>query len=310
MPARGPGPAAPNREQLATWTRREGIAVDGFAALLGNAAGRYGDKPFLTWYDDDRPERVELSARTFENWTAKVANLLADELGVAPAERVAAVLVDSWQAAVVLAGCWRAGVTVVAVEPAADPADRAAAVRGCAAAFVREEWLAELGGAAGLVALGSGPLGRPERDLGAALDFARAVPAMGDLYAGDDAGPDAAALVAAGPGAATMAELLDEAGALGRLAGLADTDRLLSGLGLGDRAGMVAGLLAPLAAGAGVVLQGRFDPARFWKRAAEEKVTVAVLDDAQAAALPAVPEGRGRLRAVVGRRPTGGWALV
>jgi uncharacterized protein (TIGR03089 family) len=293
--------------------------VDGFAALLPGVAGRYGDKPFLTWYDDDRPERVELSAKTFENWTAKVANLLAAELGVAPTERVATLLVDSWQAAVVLAGCWRAGATVVAVDPAADPADRAAAVRDCVAALVREEWLAELGGAAGLVALGAGPLGRAEGDLGAALDFARAVPAMADLYAGEDAGPDAPALVVAGragePTAASMAELLDEADALGRLAGLADTDRLLSGLGLGDRAGMVAGLLAPLTAAAGVVLQRRFDPARFWKRAGDEKVTVAVLDDAQAAALAEgsggaqVSEGRGRLRALVGHSPSGGWFL-
>jgi acyl-coenzyme A synthetase/AMP-(fatty) acid ligase len=47
----------------------------------------------------------------------------------------------------------------------------------------------------------------------------------------------------------------------------------------------VAGLLAPFTHGAGVVLVAGLDPARFWKRVADERVTVAVLSQRQAAAV-------------------------
>ncbi|HEX3213955.1 MAG TPA: TIGR03089 family protein, partial [Actinomycetota bacterium] len=99
--------------------------------------GRYGDKPFITWYDDHRDERVELSYKTFGNWVAKTANLLVDELGAGPGDRVGVVLADHWQTPVVLAACWRAGTSVVVLDPAApDPPPD-----GLVAAFVREEYL-------------------------------------------------------------------------------------------------------------------------------------------------------------------------
>ena len=47
--------------------------------LLERQVERYQDKPFLTWYDDDRGERVELSYKTFANWLAKTANLLVED---------------------------------------------------------------------------------------------------------------------------------------------------------------------------------------------------------------------------------------
>ena len=155
--------------------------MEGFAGLVGRGVARHGDRPLLTWYDDERSERVELSWRTFGNWVAKVANLLAGELGVAPGDRVGAVLVDHWQAATVLAGCWLAGAGVVAVDPGAAPHAKRAALAGCEAAFVREEWVAEVDGLPGpgrLVALTADLLGRGDRDLGGALPFARAVAAM------------------------------------------------------------------------------------------------------------------------------------
>ena len=56
-----------------------GAAFDSFNVAAERQVGRYGDKPFLTWYDDHRDERIELSYRTFDNWVAKTANLLVDE---------------------------------------------------------------------------------------------------------------------------------------------------------------------------------------------------------------------------------------
>jgi uncharacterized protein (TIGR03089 family) len=261
------------------------------------APARYGDKPFLTWYDDDRGERVELSYRTFDNWVAKTANLLVEELGAGPGDRVGALLVDHWQTPIVLAACWRAGTSVVALDP-----DGAA--EDLAAAFVREELLA--GAAPALegtpvVALTADLLGRATSDLGRALSFSRVVPTMGDLF---EAGPDPAgdALVT-GEGAATMAELLERAAALAARTGLTDADRMLSGRRLLGVDGAVAGLLAPFAAGAGVVLGRDLAPGRFWKRVADERVAVAVLDPDQAAAVLAAgpaPAGldRSRLRVV------------
>ena len=261
------------------------------------APARHGDKPFLTWYDDGRGERVELSYRTFDNWVAKTANLLVDELGAAPGDRVGALLADHWQTPIVLAACWRAGTSVVALDPEA-PAD------GLVATFVREELLAGAASAlegTAVVAMTADLLGRGAADLGGALSFARVVPTMGDLF---EAGPDPAgdALVT-GEGAATMAELLGRAAALAARTGLTDADRMLSGRRLLTVDGAVAGLLAPFAAGAGVVLGRDLAPGRFWKRVADERVAVAVLDPDQAAAVLAAgqpPAGldRSRLRVV------------
>jgi uncharacterized protein (TIGR03089 family) len=285
-------------------------ADDRFGLAAGRQAGRYGDKPFLTWYDDRRGERVELSFRTFDNWVAKTANLLVDELGAGPGDRVGAVLVDHWQTPIVLAACWRAGAGVVAVDPdrPGPPAE------GLVAAFVREEILAGAGAAlAGtpLVALTADLLGRAGPELGRALSFSRVVPAMGDLF---EAGPDPAgdALVA-GDGSATMAELLDRAAALAAGTGLTDADRMLSGRRLLTVGGAVAGLLAPFTAGAGVVLGRDLEPGRFWKLVADERVAVAVLDPDQAAAVLAAgppPAGLDRSRLRVVASPGAGEALA
>jgi len=100
-----------------------------------------------------------------------------------------------------------------------------------------------------------------------------------------------------------MAELLGEAARLAGETGLHDRDRLLSGLPLLTPAGAATGLLAPFGSGAGVVLASAFEPARFWKRVADERVTVAALSPAQAESVLAAgppPEDldRSRLRAV------------
>jgi uncharacterized protein (TIGR03089 family) len=259
-----------------------GAAFDSFNVAAERQIGRFGDKPFLTWYDDHRDERVGLSARTFGNWVAKTANLLVDELGAEPGDRVGAVLVDHWRTPVVLAACWRAGVGVVALDPGA-PAPPAAKL---VAAFVWEEHLATAGAALQgtvLVAVGADLLGRGGPDPGRALSYARVVPSMGDVFdGGPDPGDDA---LSAGGERATMADLLERAAALADRTGLGDADRLLSGRRLLTPDGAAAGLLAPLLRGAGVVRVANLDPARFWKRVADERVTVAVLDPDQAAAV-------------------------
>jgi uncharacterized protein (TIGR03089 family) len=285
-----------------------GAAFDSFNVAAERQTGRYGDKPFCTWYDDQAGERVELSYKTFENWVAKTANLLVDELGAEPGDRVGAALVNHWQTAIIVAACWRAGMSVVALDPSGGqqaPPRTPPPAEPLVAAFVWEELLAAVAAAADgvpLVAVTADRLGRTDRNLGRALAYAKVVPGMGDLF---PAGPDPAGVALdAGGEAATMADLLARAAALAERTGLGDTDRLLSGRPLLSVEGAAAGLVAPFLCGAGVVLARDLDPARFWKRVADERVAVAVLTPGQAAAVraagepPAGPD-RSRLRVVL-----------
>jgi uncharacterized protein (TIGR03089 family) len=277
---------------------------DSFNVAAERQTGRYGDKPFITWYDDHRDERIELSYKTFGNWVAKTANLLVDELGARPGAR-AGVLADHWQAPVLVAGCWRAGVCVVDLEsggpgpsggrqaPSRTPPD-------LVAAFVHEQRLDDIAIPPNtpVLALAADPLGRPGRDLGRAQNFSGLVPSMGDVFDAA-ADPPGDALIAGGE-SATMDDLLARTAALAARTGLGTDDRLLSGRRLLSAGGVVAGLLAPLACGAGVVLVHGLDPARFWKRVADERVSVAVVDPGQAAAvLDAGPATGSRLRVLV-----------
>jgi len=276
-----------------------GAAYDSYNVAAERQIGRYGDKPFITWYDDHRDERIELSYRTFGNWVAKTANLLVDELGAGPGDRVG-VLADHWQVPVLVAACWRAGVCVVGLDASGGRQAPARTPPELVAVFVHEERLDDIAVPANVpvLALAADPLGRAGRDLGRAQSFSGIVPSMGDVFDAA-ADPPGDALIAGGE-PATMDGLLERAAALATRTGLGEADRLLSGRRLLTADGVVAGLLAPLACGAGVVLAHDLDPGRFWKRVADERVTVAVVDPGQAAAvLDAGPEKGSPLRVLV-----------
>ena len=311
----GAPPASPAAPAPVVTGRPRVPQVTGIGALIERQAGRYGDKPFVTHYDDARGERVELSYRTFENWTAKIANLLVEELDVAEGGRTAVLVGNHWRAVAISFACWRAGGCLVPLDPATSAETGAAVLReaGCAAAFVTEEGLAGLADALGpepgrpaLVAVGAGLLGRAAADPATALDFATVVPSMGDLFdAAGGLGSEALLSGGAGPRgrALRQGELLAAAGRAAAELDLDDTDRMLTGLPAHLPAGVARGLVAPFAAGAGVVVGSGFDPGAFWKRLADEKVAVAVLPSEQAEAVltaDADPSGLdlGRLRTV------------
>ena len=60
--------------------------------LLLNALTADPARPFVTFYDDTTGERTELSVRTFDNWVAKTANLLQDELSASLGSTLAVAL--------------------------------------------------------------------------------------------------------------------------------------------------------------------------------------------------------------------------
>ncbi|MEZ0065251.1 uncharacterized protein (TIGR03089 family) [Streptacidiphilus sp. MAP12-20] len=225
-------------------------------------------RPLITYYDDATGERVELSVKTFDNWVAKTANLLQDELAAAPDDRAALLLPAHWQTAIWLFACWSVGVLAC---PGGDPAKAQLVVSGPDSL---EEALACDGER---VALALRPLGGRFPQLPAGfVDYAVEVPAQGDRfvpYAPVD--PERPALEIDGEqlsGSHTVALAVEHA----RQLGIGAEDRVLSTLTYGDWDGLAGGLLAPLAAGASVVLCRNSEslaPETLARRIADERVT-------------------------------------
>ncbi|RZU52169.1 uncharacterized protein (TIGR03089 family) [Krasilnikovia cinnamomea] len=229
-------------------------------AAFAAAVRRDPTVPLLTFYDDATGDRAELSGATLENWVAKTANLLRDGLGSAPGDTAAVLLPPHWQAAAVLLGCWSAGVAVVAPE-APRPVEVLFTTPGRAAEAAA--WPADERYATGLL-----PLAMPLRELpGGFADYVTEVRQHGDQFA---------PVQPVRPADAALGER-DHAGACAAAARRAAE----LGVGPGDRVLIDAAahpdpvdwLLAPLLAGASVVLCAHLDPARLAGRADSEKVT-------------------------------------
>ena len=242
------------------------------ADLLAAAVARSGAAPLVTYYDDATGERVELSAVTLANWVAKTANLLQDEFDVGPGSTVAVVLPVHWQTAAVLLAVWSCGAAVL--DTAADDDDRLSAADVVLAAADRlpaleEQELDQLLGLS-LHPLGLGMAGYA----GPARDFALEVRAHGDHFAPwQPPAPDAVGLVLGGGVELTLGGLVQTAAELAERLGIAADDRILVDERTAAEAGPVAWLLAPLAAGASLVLCRSVDPAALPHRAETERVT-------------------------------------
>ena len=238
--------------------------------LLAAALRRSPATPLMTYYDDVTGERTELSATTLANWVAKTANLLQDEFDVGPGSTVAVLLPPHWQTAAVLLGVWSCGAAVQESSSPADAGDVAVVAQDRLAAFEDE------GDADHLDVLGVSlhPLGLGMRDYsGAARDFALEVRSHGDVFTPYAPVDPAAPGLVLGGGALTLEALTGAAVELADRLGLTAGDRVLVDDRLAEEAGPVTWLLAPLAAGASVVLVRQPDPAALARRAATEGVT-------------------------------------
>ncbi|WP_035848553.1 TIGR03089 family protein [Kitasatospora azatica] len=245
------------------------------AELLRAALGEDPARPLVTFYDDRTGERVELSVKTFDNWVAKTANLLQDELNAGPEDRAALLLPAHWQSAVWLLACWSVGVTAV---PGGDPAEAALVVSGPDGLEAAQACSGER------VALALRPLGGrfPQRPDGF-LDYAAEVPGQGDRFA------PYSPVVADSPALETTVDGLplklssEQTVRLAREGaarlGLERGSRVLSTLSYDDWAGLEAGLLAPLVAGGSVVLcrnSGELTDDQWRSRIDAERVTLKV----------------------------------
>ncbi|WP_055557638.1 TIGR03089 family protein [Streptomyces sp. NBRC 110028] len=239
------------------------------ADLLRSALAADPARPLVTFYDDATGERVELSVATFANWVAKTANLLQDDLAVAPGDRVALLLPAHWQTAVWLLACSSAGVLA---DVGGDPAAADVVVSG-------PDTLEEARACSGeRMALALRPLGGrfPQPPQGFA-DYAVEVPSQGDRFAPYAPVDPAAPALAVGGRELTGAELVERARADAAAHGLEPGSRVLSGLPYDGWEGLSYGLYAPLAAGGSVVLcrhLDQLDEKGLAERRESERVTV------------------------------------
>src|SRR5947209_390883 len=79
-------------------------------------------RPRLTWYGPDG-ERVELSARTLDNWVAKSANLLVEEFDAGPGVLVDVRLPPHWRTVTWLLATWVTGACAAAPDDPSHGAD-------------------------------------------------------------------------------------------------------------------------------------------------------------------------------------------
>ncbi|TDD90213.1 TIGR03089 family protein [Actinomadura rubrisoli] len=255
----------------------------GPAELLRRRVAGDPSRPLVTYYDDGPGERVELSARTFDNWVSKTANFLVDGLGAEPGTRAVLALPPHWQSAVWLMACWSAGLVAEPVDPetvrtrigadAAEPLGASGPYILAAAEEVLDEVIADTGAeeivGLSLHALG-GPLGRCPAGV---VDYAAEVRAYGDRFA---AGPEvtpAAPALSVTKATLSGSDLVAAAHAAVAKWDLDARDRVLVDMSFATLDGLLAGLLAPLASGASVIIQRNFDKAALDRRVTLEHVT-------------------------------------
>jgi len=230
--------------------------------------------PVLTYYDDATGERVALSAADLGGWAARTARLLRDGCRLGPGSRVAVVLPPHWLTAAVLLGSWSAGAAVSVRLPATaglaanGPGDQEPFDAVFASLGAVDDWLVDVPDATHRFALAVGDDRRPVDLPIGYRQFADAIAAYADR-------PDPDVWLRATDPASVDGTTYGQWGALARSVA-AEHD-----LRTGDRIMVTAQahlhpvtwLLAPLSAGATVVLCANPDPALRDARAAAEGVT-------------------------------------
>lgn len=242
------------------------------AQLLRSALAAEPARPFLTFYDDATGERVELSLATFENWVAKTANLLQDDLDLSSGGTVALLLPLHWQVPVWTMATWLLGAAVLLEPSDSDLRDVDAVVTGpdtLDRALASGAEVVHLSLRPALAAATAPALALPPSVLDADTD----VLGHGDRFAAHEpAQPEDLALTAG-------AEVFDGAEltayALGLAAGweAGPGVRLLTTLPPVDAAGLCAAFVTPLALGGSAVLVAHARAGGLAAKQTSERVT-------------------------------------
>ncbi|MFB4313346.1 TIGR03089 family protein [Actinomadura sp. 21ATH] len=266
------------------------MSMIGPAELLRRRVADDPSRPLVTFYDDATGERVELSARTFDNWVSKTANLLVDGLAAEPGTRVVLALPPHWQSAAWLMACWAAGLEAVPVgtDLGTDPGTgddpgwigsgtEPPGTPGPYILVAAEEVLDAVTAdrdAEEIVGLSLHALGGALAECPAGVvDYAVEVRSYGDRFTPPpDATPDAPALSVTKT-TLSGARLVAEAIGAAEKWDFDARDRVLVDMPYTTLEGVLVGLLSPLASGASVIIQRNFDKASLDRRATLEHVT-------------------------------------
>ncbi|MET3424079.1 uncharacterized protein (TIGR03089 family) [Actinoplanes tereljensis] len=224
----------------------------------------------FTYYDDATGERTGLTAAELGGWSAATAALLTEGCGLGKGSRVAVLLPPHWQTAAVLLGAWSAGFEVsyrgwatAGLSPAGDPVDATFVERRRAGS-----WLDEVPAARHQFVLGLEPAGAPTPEV--PEDY-RDFPAEVRPYLG--AAPPASPVGAEDLAVSdtTFGEYEEVAAGVAARYGIGPGDRVL--LNAAGSEQPLMWLVAPLAAGASIVLCANLDSSRLDDRVAAEAVT-------------------------------------
>ncbi|MEV4760698.1 TIGR03089 family protein [Micromonospora sp. NPDC049559] len=253
------------------------MELTAFAGLPGALAGapENAGPALLTYYDDATGERTDLSAAELAGWAARTAALLRDGCGLGEGDRAAVLLPPHWQTAAVLLGAWSAQVAVsfrlaaTAGLPALGPgADEPLDVTFVSAKRL-DDWLENVPEARHRFVLGLAPYGAalPEVPEGY-RDFVAEVRRHPERPA---AAPPIRHTAAASVDGTTYRQWGGLARELADRLDLRAGDRLL--VDAAEHEHPVKWLLAPLSAGASVVLCANLDRSSLASRVAAEGVT-------------------------------------
>lgn len=251
--------------------------------LLEQQAGKYDQKPFLIFFNDDG-SRMELSYTEFHEEVCRCANFLIAS-GVAPGDRIATVAFNHSDTVIQYFAAFAAGAVVVPVNVGED--DRRISYilenSGCRLAFVRDQYLkritALLPHAPSLktivqVGKRSDPaLPHYQTDI---LRFSTRIqsPAAPNLH------DEALIVYTSGTTGLPKGVVLDQynllvdAMAIAEWHHLGDDQRLMCVLPIHHVNGLVVTLMTPLYAGGSVVLNQKFHVEKFFERISSEEVHV------------------------------------
>ncbi|GLW28458.1 TIGR03089 family protein [Actinoplanes regularis] len=226
----------------------------------------------ITYYDDATGERVGLTATELGRWSGATASLLTEECGLGPGSRAGVLLPPHWQTAAVLLGAWSAGLEVSFRGWSTAGLDSGGPDLDVTFVELRrvDSWLDEVPLAKHQFVLGLAPYGEPVHE--APQDY-RDFPSAARAHLGAEPPRDRVGISgAATTDGTTFGEYGLAAGVIAESRGILQGDRVLI-----DAAGSeqpLIWLLAPLTAGASIVLCANLDRSRLDERIATEGVTL------------------------------------
>jgi acyl-CoA synthetase (AMP-forming)/AMP-acid ligase II len=251
--------------------------------LLARQAEAYEEKPFLIYYSDGG-RRTELSYREFYEEVCRTANFL-QSAGIVRGDRIATVSYNHYDTVIQYFAAFLLGAAVVPVNAGEDDRRIKYVLRnsGAKLAFVRDQFVDRIASFMGelpdlhqIVEAGEHMhAGLPHFQTAVGKHSHRfrppAPPELEDVAlivytSGTTGNPKGVVLV--------QYNLLVDAMSIAEWHRISDDQRMMCVLPLHHVNGIVVTLMTPLYAGAGVVLNQKFNPDRFFERISIERVTV------------------------------------